>query len=277
MGTPPRGAWLVLVMLSLVNVGHSATPASDAGLGTPIDTMTAADLAVGESLFRVHCARCHGMLGEGGEGPSLKRARLRHAPDDQRLFAVISAGIPGTAMPSTFGPNDAELWQIAAHVRALGRLPEEALPGDPANGRRLYDAKGACATCHITRGQGRGVGPELTDVGMRRNLEYLRRALTHPDADYPMTENFLTGRINAFMTVSVVAATGEFEGMRINEDEFSIQMRDLNGAIHSFDKRELLSYERALGHSLMPGYRAAFTVSEIDDVVAYLMTLKGEP
>lgn len=243
---------------------------------TPIDSMTTEDLENGERLFRVHCGRCHGMLGEGGEGPSLKRPILVHAPDDERLFLVINNGIPGTGMPSTFAPNNTELWQIAAYVRALGQLPEEEPPGDPVRGKEIFETKGACSTCHITDGVGRGVGPELTTVGLRRNLEYLRRSMTHPDADYPMTQDRITGRINAFLTVNIVSPDGEFEGMRVNEDEFSVQMRDLNGDIHSFEKRDLLSYERAFGHSLMPGYRAVLTPTEIDDVVSYLMMQKGD-
>ncbi|MCB1685342.1 MAG: c-type cytochrome [Pseudomonadales bacterium] len=243
---------------------------------SPLATLTAADLADGRRLFTVHCARCHGMLGDGGEGPSLKRPRLTHAADDQALFDVINEGIRGTGMPGTFGPNDEELWRIAGHVRSLGQLPAEVMPGDPERGGDLYNQRGACATCHILDGRGRGVGPELSDVGLRRNVEYLRRSLTDPDADSPMLSGWQTGRINAFLTVRVVAADGEFEGLRVNEDEFSIQLRDLSGNIRSFDKRELLNFEKAFGHSLMPGYEANFTASEIDDLVSYLMTLTGE-
>ena len=130
-------------------------------------------------------------------------------------------------------------------------------------------------TCHISQGQGKGVGPELSEVGVRRNLEYLRRSLTNPDADQPARYD-PRGRLNAFLTVRVVSTAGEFEGLRINEDEFSIQMRDLSGAIHSFDKRELINYERSFGHSLMPGYEAILTESEVNDLVAYLMSLKGD-
>ncbi len=270
MKAPSFSTWAIVAALAILLDPQAAAA------GTPIDAMTSEDLENGERLFRVHCARCHGMLGDGGEGPSLKRAELVHAPDDERLFLVINEGIPGTGMPSTFAPNNTELWQMAAYVRALGRLPAEEPPGDAAKGKEIFETKGACATCHITAGDGRGVGPELTTVGLRRNLEYLRRSLTHPDADYPMTQDRMTGRINAFLTVNIVSPDGEFEGMRVNEDEFSVQMRDLNGDIHSFEKRELLSYERAYGHSLMPGYRAALTRTEIDDVVSYLMIQKGD-
>ena len=239
------------------------------------DSPGQADLSRGETLFRVHCARCHGMLGEGGEGPSLTRADLRHAPTDEALIAVITSGIVGTGMPGTFGPNEDEIRQIAGYVRSLSRLPEEEMPGDPRAGRRLYENEGGCPACHIVNGSGKGVGPELTDVGTRRNLEYLRRSLTNPDADSPMLNDRLTGNWNAFLTVRAVSADGEFEGLRINEDEFSIQMRDLSGQIRSFDKGRLLDLERAFGHSLMPGYEATFTATEVDHLTAYLMSLKG--
>jgi putative heme-binding domain-containing protein len=270
---------MTLVVCTLALPASGQQPAvnqpEEAVFVSPIDTMTEADLAAGRSHFRIHCARCHGMLGEGGEGPSLKRPRLQHAPDDEALFEVIDDGIRGTGMPGTFGPNDEALWQIAGYVRSLGRLPAEEMPGDPALGQQIYEGKGGCPACHITAGVGHGVGPELTDVGARRNLEYLRRSLTNPDADHPMISDWRTGNINAFLTVRVVSEAGEYEGLRINEDEYSVQMRDLSGAIHSFDKSELIDLERAFGHSLMPGYDTVLSGTEIDNLASYLMSLKG--
>ena len=37
----------------------------------------------GKSLFDAQCARCHGVGGTGGEGPSLAVPILRHAGDDE--------------------------------------------------------------------------------------------------------------------------------------------------------------------------------------------------
>lgn len=229
----------------------------------------------GKALFQVHCARCHGMLGGGGEGPSLKRAKLRHAPDDETLKTIISQGLTGTGMPGNWTFTDHELSYVASYVRSLGQLPPEPLPGDPASGGRLYDLKGQCHNCHILNGRGRGVGPELSDVGLRRNAEYLRNALISPDMDQPKTSTTYRGNINSFLTVRLVSASGEFEGIRINEDEFSVQMRDLGGKSYSFDKQSLTSYQKAFGHSLMPSYETTFTSTEVDDLVSYLMNLKG--
>ena len=75
------------------------------------------------------------------------------------------------------------------HCPGSGSTTESPIGGDFGTG--------VCATCHISVGQGRGVGPELTEVGLRRNARYLRRALTDPDADAPMLDSRITGRIFA--------------------------------------------------------------------------------
>jgi len=216
------------------------------------------------------------MLGGGGEGPSLTRAQLTHANNDAQLMSVIRNGIAGTGMPGSWQMSENHVLHTAAYVRTLGSLPEEEMPGNAAQGARVYESKGNCASCHIVNGLGKGVGPELTNVGLRRNLEYLRQSVINPDLDQPKVVSRRSGTLNAFLTVRIVSERGVYEGLRINEDEFSVQMRDLAGRIYSFEKAKLISYEKAFGHSLMPGYGAALTESEVDDVVSYLMTLKGE-
>lgn len=235
---------------------------------------TAQERGNGEQLFMTLCARCHGMLGEGGEGPSLKRAQLMHAPDDDALMAVIVGGIPGTGMPGSRQLRGNDAADVAAYVRSLGRLPPEEMPGNPVAGAVVYEQVGNCASCHILKGAGNGIGPELTGVGLRRNAEYLRRAVTNPDADQPRQVDRFRGSLYGFLTVRVVTERGTYEGMRINEDAFTVQMRDLAGEIYSFAKSELISYEKAPGHSLMPGYTPVLNAQQIDDLVAYLMSLR---
>src|SRR5689334_18358877 len=73
-----------------------------------------ADLARGEKLFQVHCARCHGAKGEGSRGPALARPQLPRAPDDTALLRVIDEGIRGTEMPGAGAMSDREKRQAAA-------------------------------------------------------------------------------------------------------------------------------------------------------------------
>src|SRR4029078_1564479 len=66
----------------------------------------------------------------------------------------------------------------------------------------------------------------------------------------------------------------EVRGVRRNEDTFSVQMVDASGTLHLFDKLQLASF-RIENRSLMPGvFGTKLTANEIDDLVAYLATLR---
>ena len=238
---------------------------------SPFDGLTDADLADGERLFRVHCARCHGIDGAGGEGSNLARAKLRYAPGDQDIIDVIDAGIPGTGMPAIWTLDDDQARRVAAYVRSLGRIEEEAMPGDPVRGADVYRSRGGCPACHIVNGAGRGIGPELTTVGDQRGLDYLRRSLTDPAEAQSQTLGY-----QDYLTVRVASPDDAVEGLRVNEDAFSIQVRDVNGTIHSFRKDQLVEFEKVFAHSLMPEYDAVLSSRDIDDVVSYMMTLRSE-
>lgn len=244
-------------------------------LGAPL-SVAAQDLENGRQLFETLCARCHGILGEGGEGPSLKRAQLPRAPDDEALRTIIVGGIPGTGMPGSRQLRGGDDHDVAAYVRSLGQLAPEPMPGDPEAGRLVYQGVGNCSSCHILEGEGNGIGPELTGVGLRRNATYLRQSVLSPESDQPVVVDRFRGSLNAFLTVRIVSERGNYEGMRINEDEFTVQMRDLAGDIYSFDKADLISYEKAFGHSFMPGYSAVLNEQQIDDVVSFLMSQRGD-
>jgi len=229
---------------------------------------TPADLKRGEQLFQGQCAGCHGPKGEGGKGAFLAQQRLRRAPDEESLFLVIRDGVKGTEMPAAATLTSREIWQLASYVRSLGRLPPETVPGDPKRGQELYRTKGNCAQCHIVSGQGGSLGPELTEIGARRNVARLGAVLMDPEANI----------VEGFLQVRLVTADGRrITGVRLNEDTFTIQIRDLNGGIYSFAKGDLRDLQKEPGKTPMPSFRATFSRAEADDLVAYLASLKGKP
>src|SRR5687767_3193268 len=85
----------VLVICALLSC--SARLLADPALA---ENFTPDELARGQKMFGVHCARCHGIQGLGGVGPSLARPALPQAPDLKSLLGLIETGIPGTSMPS---------------------------------------------------------------------------------------------------------------------------------------------------------------------------------
>jgi hypothetical protein len=81
---------------------------------------------------------------------------------------------------------------------------------------------------------------------------------------------------SGFLQLRVVARDGRtFTGIRVNEDGFSVQFRDLSGRLHSFWKDELDVLEPQWQRSPMPSYANRLNPGQTDDLVAYLVSLKG--
>ena len=78
-----------------------------------------------------------------------------------------------------------------------------------------------------------------------------------------------------YESVMVVTAKGtSITGLRVNESNFNIQLREENGKFHSFLKSELESVT-VLKKSLMPENLAeVLTVKQLHDLFAFLMTLE---
>src|SRR5262245_32680170 len=185
---------------------------------------TAADLEAGRKLYIGRCGHCHGRNGEGGRGASLNTGRFRYGGSDREIFLVIRNGIPNTEMPGTFSSPEAEVWRMVAYVRQLSRqgAPEPAT-GDPAAGAVVYQKNG-CASCHSIDGRGGVLGPDLSDIGAKRAALYLRQSIVDPSVDIPLD----------YRTVEVISITGKTSsGIHLNEDEYSIHMRNMKGDLLS--------------------------------------------
>ncbi|MGH9334107.1 MAG: c-type cytochrome, partial [Vicinamibacteria bacterium] len=198
----------------------------------------------------------------------LARPTLGRAADEEALASVIQNGIEGTDMPPAWQISENEVREIAAYVRSLGRVePEKLEGGDRERGRALFEGEGGCSNCHVVDGKGGILGPDLSEVGLRRGASYLRESLVSPAA--VVSEDFLQ--------VRAVFKGQEVSGVRVNEDSFTIQLRDPSGRFHSLPKLELETLEKGFGESLMPSYGSELTEDEIEDLVAYLAGLRGEP
>jgi cytochrome c oxidase cbb3-type subunit III len=164
---------------------------------------------------------------------------------------------------------DHEVWQVAAFVRTLGRAAQdEPVTGDRGRGEQLVRGKGNCTQCHTIGRAGGRMAPPLTDVGYRRSAAFLRQTMVDPKATIP--EDF------AYVEL-VTKSKKRISGIRINEDTYSIQVRDLADGLHSFYKSELAELRIERKRTPMPSYQDKFSDSEMGDVVAYLLSLRGLP
>jgi cytochrome c oxidase cbb3-type subunit 3 len=243
---------------------------------TQAASQSAAEVEQGKKLFQGMCARCHGIDGTGELGPNLNRPTLPHAPDDDALRAVIREGIPDRGMPRVRRLTDTELEQLVAYVRSLGRAKAGAITGNAERGAELYKKLG-CSSCHIITGNGGSFGPELTEIGESRGPAYLRQSFLGPAETLPRGSSLVPGRgFSEFLPVRIVTNDGhEVRGVRINEDPFTIQVRDMSNHYYSFRKSDLKQFDKEFGKSVMPSFRGRLTDSESEDLVAYLSSLRG--
>jgi putative heme-binding domain-containing protein len=232
----------------------------------------------GESLFRTHCAPCHGAKGDGGRGANLAVRKLPRAPDDAALGNVINLGIAGTAMPPT-RMTDAERALLIAYVRGLGRSQTVQVAGSVAKGEELFWSKGNCGMCHTVGPRGGRLGPDLTEIGAKRSPAYLQTSLLNPEAEVPEGFAFYRKVIympDNFLRVRAVTNDGkQITGVRVDEDTFTIQIRDDSDHLFSFRKDELRELQKDWGKSPMPSYRGRLSDGELQDIVAYLSSLRG--
>ena len=233
-------------------------------------------LAEGQALFRGLCSGCHGGAGRGGKGPDLTDSRWIHGNKDADIARVIREGVPKTTMK--------KLGESLKEEQIAKRRPVHPQPG-PLAGREHLEAvprrrsRGGPRSCFSTtrarpsapsatrvKGQGGRVGPLL---GPHRQPP---RAGVHHGID-PAP---LQGHRPQFRDGAGGHGAGAplIKGLRINETNFNIQLREENGRFHSLLKRELEEVA-VVKKSLMPeNMPEVLTVKELHDLFAFLMSLE---
>ncbi|MEE2778041.1 MAG: hypothetical protein VYE73_14895 [Acidobacteriota bacterium] len=156
---------------------------------------------------------------------------------------------------------------MVSYVRSLSVGAQDVVvAGNARSGSILYRSKGECSGCHRVGGRGGLLGPDLSDVGWIRSPEHIETSLLRPGDVVD----------DSYRKVAVeLKSGGEVVGLLRNESTYSIQMLDETGKLRSFEKSDLASLDKP-SDSLMPAFDDLFSPGEIQDLVAYLYSLKGE-
>lgn len=171
---------------------------------TSTSTATSDPLAHGKIVFDRQCASCHGATGAGdGEAAYLLYPRPRDfrsgrfrlvstwegVPTDEDLFATITRGMPGSAMPSWAHLPEETRWALVAYVKSLAERPivvaaASAPPDDGGPGTGVIDVPppppwdeaaearakelfaDACASCHGESARGDGATDQKDEQGI---------------------------------------------------------------------------------------------------------------
>ena len=105
----------------------------------------------------------------------------------------------------------------------------------------------------------------------------MREAVVGPDSALPKgTLSVLSRGYAEYLPVRIVTRQGrEVRGIRVNEDTFTIQVRDAAGTFYSLRKSDIELLDKQAGKSLMPSFASRLTAPELTDLVAYLVSLRG--
>ena len=223
------------------------------------------DIAYGAQLYAGQCISCHGPNGDSINGVDLRSGKFRNAGTDQALRNLITNGIPGTGMRG-FKLDDGEMAGIVAYLRNMATFDNSSVAlGDAARGKALFEGKGACTQCHRVDGRGSGMAPDLSNIGRLRTASALQNSVLDPNS----------AMIPINRPIRAVKKDGTvFNGRRLNEDTYTVQMMDDKGRLVSLAKADLREFTILL-ESPMPAYRRKLTPEEVADLVAYLLTLRG--
>ena len=154
------------------------------------------------------------------------------------------------------------------NLPAISELAKRS--GDAARGKAVWAASFAgaaqCAKCHMVRGVGGQVGPDLSMIGKKASRENLYESILMPSkaiADQYIQHSVLT---TAEVTVS---------GLLVSDTPAGVTLRDANGKDTFVAKKDMAEAPRKLKTSIMPeDIVAALNEDELVDLVAYLETLK---
>lgn len=143
--------------------------------------------------------------------------------------------------------------------------PPQVSGGNAANGAAIVAGKGKCQTCHRIAGTGSLLGPDLTDVGLTRTVGQIQTSLLDPEV-------LVLPEHRSYRVVTRDGAT--VTGTLLNHDTFQVLLRDQKNQLRTFNKAELREHGFVNG-SPMPSYRSTLSEHELNDVIVYLLTLKG--
>jgi putative heme-binding domain-containing protein len=165
-----------------------------------------------------------------------------------------------------------------------GSLP----PGDAARGKATFESsKGNCLSCHRVNGNGSLYGPDLSAISAPRpaapaggrggpggpgaantpaapTTQQFAQKLQDPNAVVSVTNRYVRLVMKDGKTVS---------GKLLNLDTFAVQIFDSSEKLVNVSKTNVRDMTMV---SPMPSYRDKLTAQEQADVIAYLMSLKGQ-
>jgi len=215
--------------------------------------------------------------------PAVRTAAIRavgRRPDGQQaILEMVSSGhlpeeLTFAAANVLFGSSNEALRKEAAKYLALPATADsQPLPplsdliqrqGNPEAGKVVFQKTGTCINCHKVHGEGKEVGPDLSEIGSKLSREAMFVSILDPSL--AISHNYETYTV---LTDSGDAVTG----LMVSNTDQSVKLRTAEGIDKTFEQEEIEILKKQ-PKSLMPqDLQRLMTVDQLVDLVEYTLTL----
>jgi putative heme-binding domain-containing protein len=139
------------------------------------------------------------------------------------------------------------------------------LKGDAVNGAKLFAGVATCGNCHPVAGQGKQVGPDLSEIGSKLSREAMLTSILDPNA----------GISHNYESYVVLTVDGQvISGLLISKTEDQVVIRTAEAIDREIASADIESMKQS-DQSIMPE-NLHHTVDQqgLIDVVEYMTTLQ---
>jgi putative heme-binding domain-containing protein len=141
-------------------------------------------------------------------------------------------------------------------------------PGDALRGKELFATTGTCAKCHKVKGEGKEVGPDLSEIGTKLSKEAMYQSILDPSAG--VSFNYETWAIR---TLDGTLLTG----ILVSQTDEQVELKTAEAIVHKLPKDDIDQMKKST-LSIMPAdIPKLLKAEELVDIVEYLTTLKKSP
>ncbi|HBE70284.1 MAG TPA: dehydrogenase [Planctomycetaceae bacterium] len=189
--------------------------------------------------------------------------------------AGIPEGLTFAYSEALRGSTDDEIRAAAEKVlQPIASKSSEQLPpvkllarqrGNAKQGKQVFNSVGTCNQCHKVGGEGKEVGPDLSEIGSKLSREDMYVAILNPSA--AVSHNY--------ETYSVLDIDGNvISGLLINRNDAAVTIRDNKGVDHTIASEDVEEFQQQ-EVSLMPAdLQKLMTKQELVSLVDYLVLLR---
>lgn len=204
----------------------------------------------------------------------------RNLPGQKELLAMVEAGkLPAdlnfAAANALLTSSDAAIKAAAGkHLKLPATADSKPLPpvaelvkqsGNVDEGKKVFATIGTCAKCHKVKGEGKEVGPDLSEIGSKLGKEALYVSILDPSAG--ISHNFETHLL-------LLEDGTSFSGILVSETEQEVSVKTAEAIIRKVPRDEIAAMKKQ-PVSLMPAdLQKSLTAKNLVDVVEFLTTLK---